>query len=238
MPAILLTEDNLRFTKTALRNRLPHVKSGHLTEALAASVYYKTNAALRAALANPVSDWPQFAYFNAGKLNERLNELGYASASEVIVAEVARSAEMPMKPWIEFPNNDIRAINRWFRECSRWDVPMVYIETRRKYAKVTWDCITVQSKSIDASLGGYGGNNLGGIMFRAFQHLAKRDSGRAEFLGKAFVGTIDRLSFETARVIADAYCSVLHHQLERAVFKHDSTEVPRVKTESDSAAQV
>jgi hypothetical protein len=33
-------------------------------------VYYKANAALRAALANPVSDWPRFAYFNAGKLNE------------------------------------------------------------------------------------------------------------------------------------------------------------------------
>ena len=33
-------------------------------------VYYKAKAALRAALANPVSDWPRFAYFNAGKLNE------------------------------------------------------------------------------------------------------------------------------------------------------------------------
>lgn len=234
MPAILLTEDNLQFAKTALRGRLAHVKSSHLTEALAASVYYKTNAALRAALTNPVSDWPRFAYFNAGKLNERLNALGYASVSDATVAEVARSTEMPMKPWVELPNNDIPAINRWFRECSRWDVPLVYIETRRKYAKLTWDCITVQSKSIDASLD----NNLGGIMFRAFQHLAKRDSGRAEFFGKAFVGTIDQLSFESARVIADAYCAVLYGQLERAVFKHDSTEVPRGKTESDSAAQI
>lgn len=177
MLAILLTEDNLRFAKASLRERLPHVKSGHLTEALAVAVYYKTNAALRAALANPVSDWPRFAYFNAGKLNERLNELGYASASETIIAEVARSIAMPVKPWIELPNNDIPAINRWFHECSRWDVPLVYIETRRKYAKLTWDCITVQSKSIDASLSGDRSNNLGGIMFRAFQHLAKQDRG-------------------------------------------------------------
>lgn len=234
MPAILITEDNLHFAKAELRRRLPHVKSGHLTEALAASVYYRTNAALRAALNNRVSDWPQFAYFNAGKLNERLNALGYPSASEAIVAEVARSAEMPTKPWIEFPNNDLGANNRWFWECSQRDVPLVYIETRRKYAKLTWDCITVMSKSIDASLN----DNLGGIMFRAFQHLAKRDSGRAEFFGKAFVGTIDRLSFETARIIADAYCAVFYGRLEDAVSKHDSTAVPRGKNEPDATAPI
>lgn len=238
MPAILLTEDNLRFAKSALRERLPLVKSAHLTEVFAASVYYKTNAALRAALAEPVSAWPRFAYFNAGKFNDRLNELGYASASETTVAEVARSAEMPMKPWIELTNNDVRAINRWFRVCTRWDVPLVYLETRRKYAKLTWDCITVQSKSIDASLQGESGRRLGGIMFRAFQHLAKLDSPRAEFFGKPFVGTIDRLSFETARIIADAYCAILYHELERAVFKHDSTEIPKARHQPSLAAQV
>lgn len=229
MPAILLTEDNLRFAKGALRKRLPHVKSAHLTEVFAASVYYKTNASLRAALANPVSDWPRFAYFNAGKFNERLNELGYDSASETVVAEVAHSVEMPMKPWIELANNDLQAINRWFRVCSSWDVPLVYLETRRKYAKLTWDCITVQSKSIDAPLDGDSGSNLGGIMFRAFQHYVKHDSPRAEFFGSSFVGTIDRLSFETARIIADAYCAILYRELERAVFKHDSTEDPKTK---------
>jgi hypothetical protein len=226
MPAILLTEQNLKFAKSVLRERLSYVNSAHLTEALAASVYYKTNAALRAAVANPVSAWPRFAYFNAGKLNERLEELGYAPASEAIVAAVARSFEMPTKPWIELRDGDIPAINDWFHECSRWDVPLVYIETRRSLAKLTWDCITVQSKSIDAALEGESGNKLGGIMFRAFQHLAKSDSPRAEFLGKAFVGTIDGLRFGTARVIADAYCAILYAQLERAVFKHDSTMPP------------
>jgi hypothetical protein len=104
---------------------------------------------------------------------------------------------------------------------------LVYIETRRKYAKLTWDCITVQSKSIDASCHGRSGDNLGNMMFRAFQHLAKHDSPRAVFFGKAFVGSIDHLSFETGRIIADTYCAMLYRELERAVFKHDSTERPR-----------
>lgn len=51
-----------------------------------------------------------------------------------------------------------------------------------------------------------------------------------EFFGKAFVGTIDRLSFETARIIADAYCAVLYGELERAVFKHDSTKLPKTRS--------
>lgn len=119
---------------------------------------------------------------------------------------------MPIKPWIESADDDIPSINRWFRECSRRDVPMIYIETRQKYAKLTWDCITVQSKRIDAS-----GDELWRLMFRKFQEAAKADSGRPEFCGKAFVGTIDRLKLETARVIADEYWSVLYGQLERAV---------------------
>src|SRR5690349_11254317 len=129
---------------------------------------------------------------------------------------------MPKKTWIEIVDNDIPAIERWFKECSRRDIPMIYIETRRKYGKLTWDCITVQSKRIDASFHRHNGEDFWQLLFRKFQDAAKADSGRPEFHGKASVGTIDRLELETARAIAAEYSSLLCQQLER-------TALPRVE---------
>jgi hypothetical protein len=95
---------------------------------------------------------------------------------------------------------------------------MIYIEKERAYAKLTWDCITVQSKRIDPLLQGSIGEDLCRIMFRKFQKLAKKkNAGHPEFYGSAFTGTIDRLSPETARAIAEAYWSLLYRQLEEVM---------------------
>lgn len=224
MPALLLTHDNLKYAKTLLRQRLPDVRSSHLTEALAAAVEHRTNASLQASLAAPVSAWPHFTYVSTRKFQERLIELGYADASPEVIGQVARSASIPTRLWIEVRNGDLKTLNGWLRECRLRDVPSVYIETRRKYARLTWDCYTVVSKSIDAQVRGKNARNLTGIMFRAFEHLCKPDIGRAEFLGSAFAGSIDGLRFETAHLIADGYCSLLYGALEKAIHKHDSTE--------------
>lgn len=224
MPALLLTHDNLRYAKTLLRQRLPAVRSAHLTEALAAAVEHRTKASLQASLASPASEWPHFTYINVSKFQERLKTLNYTEVSPDVIGQVVRAPGIPTKLWIEVRNGDLDARNSWFEECSRRDVPMVYIEKRRKYAKLTWDCYTVQSKSIDAQIRGDSGRNLSGIMFRAFQHLCKPDTGRAEFLGSSFAGWIDGLRLEAARLIADGYCSLLYGALERAVYRHDSTE--------------
>lgn len=223
MPTLLLTHDNLKHTKTALRGRLPTVRSAHLTEALAAAVKHRTNASLQAALAAPVSEWPHITYVDTRRFDERLRTLGYMGVFQDAVGEVARSPSMPTRSWIEIRNGDSNAHNSWFRECSRRDVPMVHIEMRSKYAKLSWDCYTVQSKSIDAQVRGVSGRNLSGIMARAFGHLCKPDTGRAVFEGSAFVGWIDRLRLEAAYLIADAYCTIFYNALERAVHKHDST---------------
>ena len=221
MPAILITPENLKFAKSALADELPTIRSSHLTEALAAAVDHKSNASLRAAIAQPASDWPHFTYFNAQKFNDRLTSFGYPNVDSSIIGTVARSPLMPAKTWIEYPKGDL-ATNKWlFSDCSKRDVPLVYIEIETEFVKLTWDCITIQSKSLDDVLDGGVGDNLIGIMYRAFEHLRKPDLGKAEFLGSAFTGTIANLTIGSARLLADAYCAVLYWELERVKVRRD-----------------
>lgn len=68
--------------KTAGREQFPHVKSSHLTEAIAAGFGYQTNAAMRAALdANRAPG--HFAIVRFGK---RLVELGYDTPADFLAA--------------------------------------------------------------------------------------------------------------------------------------------------------
>lgn len=76
MAAIPLSEAPLAALKKSLRDEFPDVKSSHLTEALAHSMGFRTNAALGAALVGPERDRP-FALLNTDRMVERLVSFGY-----------------------------------------------------------------------------------------------------------------------------------------------------------------
>ena len=76
MAAILLTPANLHTIKSRLRAALPHIKSSHLSEALAAALGYRTHAALLAGMKAPPEKHPPLGQTSDLNLTERLSEFG------------------------------------------------------------------------------------------------------------------------------------------------------------------
>jgi hypothetical protein len=204
MPVFFLTPDNCEFAKRAMRGRLPLVKSTHLTEALAAAFGYRTHAALLASLELSDARRPALVPVDPARLSSRLQELGCGIVDPSGLVEIVRAPEMPAGVWREFRNGDVAANNLWFRECERRDIPNVYIQLRTKYAKVSWDCISIDRRGED-HVREDKASALVDVMFRRFQVLAKGDPAKSEFFGSAFVGSVDRLSPSVARDIADDF---------------------------------
>jgi hypothetical protein len=81
MAATPLCEAPLAALKKSLRDEFPFVKSSHLSEALAYSMGFRTNASLQAALVGPEQDRP-FVLLKTHRFVERLVELGYEDDPE------------------------------------------------------------------------------------------------------------------------------------------------------------
>jgi hypothetical protein len=205
MPIFFLTPDNCDFAKRAMRLRLTSVKSTHLTETLASASGFRTHAALLAAVGVSDARRPTLVSVEPSRLTARLQELGHPphDAAAVLI-ETLRASEMPVGTWREYRSRDVAAINTWFRECKRRDIPNVYIQLRTKYAKVSWDCISVDPRD-ESHLREEAGSALGALMFKRYQELAKGDPAKSVFSGSAFVGSVDRLSPAVARDIADDF---------------------------------
>lgn len=209
MVAWLLTRQNLEFAKRTLRSRLLGVSSSHRTEAFAAACGYRTHAALLSDLREFEDSRPAIANLEPRRFVKRLSELGHDAVNTSILSDLARSVDLPLSLWREYGNHDHAENNRWYRECQRRDIPNVYIQLRRKYAKLSWDCISIDPKG-EAHLRGQRANKLVDEMFRRYQSLACPDPGKSVFFGSAFAGSIDRLLPEVARNIADELFILLY----------------------------
>ncbi|KND16850.1 hypothetical protein ADZ37_20770 [Pannonibacter phragmitetus] len=86
---------------------------------------------------------------------------------------------------------------------------MIFMEKRRKYVKLNWDCITIDP-SEDGHVRGDAESDLMPPMREIFKRLAKNAPSDPFFLGKSFVGSIDRLSPETAYEMADTFFEMLY----------------------------
>jgi len=214
MAASLLTRDNIDFVKRALRGTLPAVRASHRAEAFAAAAGFRTHAALLAALKGTGDDHPSFVNVDPARFAARLADFGHGGADGESLVGLVRSPALPAPLWREYRSGDRTANDRWFRACRRRDIPNVYIERRRIYAKLNWDCISIHPDG-ETHLRGAHGTALVEEMFRRFQSLARPDPGRAEFFGSAFVGSVDRLLPEIARDLADAFFTLLYAPTER-----------------------
>lgn len=86
---------------------------------------------------------------------------------------------------------------------------MVFIEMRRKYARLNWDCITIDA-SEDAHVHGKSGKDLGALMFKIFQTATKNAEGKPFFDASAMTGHVDGLVPELAYDLADNFFSLLY----------------------------
>jgi hypothetical protein len=81
MAAIAISDSSLGALKGKLRELFPDNKSSHLTESLAYSLGFKTNAALLAAAAKDAVD-PPILLLNAERFNSRLQSFGSQQGGE------------------------------------------------------------------------------------------------------------------------------------------------------------
>jgi len=213
MAALLLTSANLHDLKCRLRAALPHVKSSHVSEALAAGLGYRTHAALLADMKASPDRYPSLVRTDDMGLADRLRAFG-APDCQPSLAEMARNG-LTDPIWRAFARRDRAANDNWFYACQRRDIPFVYLHIGRKYWRLNWDCISTE-KNYDAHLHDDIGTALMRRMFARFQERARLDPTKAMFDGSCFVGTVDGLRPQTARDLAEDFFEMLYAPVRAA----------------------
>lgn len=206
MTAARQTRANIHFIKRDLRSSLPHIKSSHLSEGLAAAFGHRTNASLVADLARPSS--APISQVDRHRWQRRMAELGYGDVPWEPVAGSIVSAELPDPVWGSGSAQDRATHKAWFVSCRAASLPFLYITTRRIDADVDWDCITIDP-SQDRVVGKDDGGTIIKYMFQTFQRVSGGKSGRPTFQGSAFVGSIKGIALPAARTLAACYFSLL-----------------------------
>ncbi|MES1973327.1 MAG: hypothetical protein V4472_12790 [Pseudomonadota bacterium] len=209
MPLFILTQTNVDAAKAALRISLPGVRSGHLTEALASSLGFGTNAALRAAIAGETGKPPALADAETGLFVQRLEELGYPDIAADAFLAAMREDVLDETPYTWFRKGDRGANERHFRACEARNRPMMMVKMARHYAELEWDCVTIDS-DCDKHVSGPESSDLVRIMHRLFQERVRGAPGKPLFYAKAFTGSIKKLLPDTARQLAEDYFKLLY----------------------------
>ena len=212
MAVFLLSLDNVGFIKEHLREVLPDVKSGHLTEALASGVGYRTHAAMLAAIKEEPINHPPLGSIDDTRVTSRLVEFGYENINSISTSTAIRSAELPDPIWVAFPSRDRDATDLWFFECRHRNIPNLRVEIRRKYACLKWDCISIDSQN-EKHLREESGSDLVKAMYENFQRVSRRTPGKAFFDGSSFVGSVDFLTPEAAYELADVFFGMLYRPM-------------------------
>jgi hypothetical protein len=213
MALILASRTNLAFLKNSLRKELPSVRSSHLTEALAWSMGYRTHAAM---LAQTKEGPAPVLQVDLALMAERLDRFGYPAGQLECVTKVVRSPHLPERIAATYRTGDRIENDRWFYECRRRNIPMINIETRRKYVSLRWDCITIDPR-FESHVQASGEADLVYPMAARFREITKGMPGKPIFSGKSFVGSIDPLSPELAREIAEIYFEMLYTPMHSPV---------------------
>lgn len=210
MNVMILSDENVAAAKAALRAQLPHVRSSHLTEAIANGLQFGTHAALRAAIDADAKLPPGIRLASPSDFSRRLGELGYEATSSDPFSAIFASRLLPDLPYAEFNRSNQTSNDRHYYYCQNRNRPMVMIRMARVYAELEWDCITVNPDQEDYLYGTDNGRALGQLMFEKFQALAKGAPGNPIFYGGSFTGTLTKLLPDTARALAEEYFRLLY----------------------------
>lgn len=212
MPLVILIEENLAAAKAALHSALPSVRSAQLAEAIAAGLGYNSQRALKTALTECDGLHPPLAEAAEERFTRRLGELGYTAPASGLFSSAFSAKSLPVAPYIVTKYHDRAARDRHFFERQRSGWPMMVVRVARKYAKLEWDCITVDPSEEAHVMGKFGVDPIDAMSSRYIEIM--RDApGRPKFFGSAFTGTAEQLSFETAEMIAEEYFQLLYGPL-------------------------
>lgn len=213
MSIFLLHDENVRAAKAALRKNLPNIGSGHLSEAIAAALGFRTHAALIAVIKADAHLPPAMVDLDERAFNNRLNTLNYRNAEAFTLIDLARSDAIPFRSYVEFKNGDKAANNAQYTVCNRLGLPLITVRTARKYSKLEWDCITVSPCDKPSVFAKANEDGIGGELFARFQQLARGNQGNPQFTGSPFTGWVTGLVPGTARSMAEHFFALLYRRM-------------------------
>ena len=209
MVNLRLTPPNLEFLKRRLQRLYPGVKAAHRTEALAAASGYRTYASLLSELRGTPREGHPLLEIDGARWSTRLAELGYTGLADNQLIAMLLSQELPDPCWMELTAEKQEVARSWFYRCKAEALPYVTLELARKYAKLEWDCITLDSANESHTVNDESGAIVRGL-FATFQSSSAGSGARPDFLGSAFVGSIEGLQPDVARILAGEFFKALY----------------------------
>lgn len=216
MALIALTQRNVDFIRRNLKKRSPHVRSSHISEAVAAACGFQTNISMIASLRERGTMLPALVVMNGTRFLGRLADFGYmATVDEEVWFDLARSQELPERIWSVCKDNDLPRLDRWYSETRQRGIPCINIKKRRTLADVDWDCIGLDPK-YDPVMIDRGSSGLIDRLFRKFQETVKGKPGKPLFYGSSFAGGVENVPIGAAPEVADALFGVLYEALADA----------------------
>ena len=207
MVPIILSNENWRAGKAKIHAALPKVRSGHLTEAIAAGLGFRQHASIVAKL-KYAERHPELVLGRDELFVERLGNLGYPNIVQGCFKHAFSESLLPHPVYASFKLGDRLGNDNHYYHCKRLARPMIMVKMARIYAELEWDCITIDPKE-EMYLHDESGSELVNIMFNLFQARAKGAPGKPIFFGSAFSGTIKKLLPATARQLAEDYFRLL-----------------------------
>lgn len=201
MAILLPTSANIRFLKTILMGDF-EMRSAHATEAIAALIGFRSNAAYLAT-SNKLPDVTVYEVdFDA--FENRAAQLGYDEASSQLLRYIFKGIEWPEPAWNIFHKRDSAARDAWFYLCQQRRIPFIHISKAVKYYSVHWDHVSLDSE-YDQMVRQSPDVDLGKVLFRTYQLIAAGVEPKSFFDGSALVGGVTGLSEASARQIANAF---------------------------------
>lgn len=214
MTACVLSEENIREIKAALRINHPSVRSAHATEAIARAFGFNTNAAMIAALNSHAGKIGLVGKFDRSACQARLRELASATTLELKCFDQEEFAKFAAWKMLPSRDNLSRAFNEWHAECGRLAIPCVSVSARTKLAKVKWDLITLPYET-EASIRRNAADEVVRTLYDAFCRISKSRGPhpKAIFQGTTYYGYVDNLPVAVAAEVAEQFCLLLHHEI-------------------------
>lgn len=216
MSLLLVSDQNLRAIKMALRARINGTRSSHVTEALAYSMGFNTHAALLAQMKVDRLLPPAVGEADGVRFAARLASLVGVTVPATLLDEVVRSDAIPDRPYVEFFDHDRSVDAVHFAECSRKNRPMIMVRRARADATLEWDCITTDGRLKGYPFGNDNGDGIASEMVRLFEVRVKNAPGKPQYRGTAFTGWVHKLQPEAARQLAEDYFRLLYLPLRTA----------------------
>lgn len=205
MAILLPTSENIRLLKATLMRDF-EMRSAHASEAIAALIGFRSNAAYLTT-SNHLPDVTVYEVdFDA--FEERSVHLGYDRASSEFLRFLFKGIPWPNPAWKMIDKRDSAARDAWFYECQRRKIPFLHVAKARKHFSVHWDHISLDS-DYDRMIRQSADGEMARVLFRTYQLIASGLEPKSFFDGGALVGDVTGLSESSARQIANAFALLL-----------------------------